>query len=118
MYTDESITFALMKFQRKYFSIETLPKVLLYSYAGRNGLPPPSYETRREARLHYSVVTFNGQKYASLIWDRDKKQAEQTAALVACHQLGLFEVDFLTVIGCLLDEFPTDQVVSSAADAY
>lgn len=111
MYKDQNIIFTLMKFQRKYFAMGTLPKVMLHGYAGRNKLPPPTYETKREDRLHYTVVTLNGQKFASLIWDREKKYAEQNAALVVCHHLNLFEDHFLTVIGCLLDKFPDDQLL-------
>lgn len=63
---------------------------------------------RREDRLFYSVVNFNGQKFATLIWSREAKHAEQAAALVVCHHLSLFETHFLTVIGCLLDKLPDD----------
>lgn len=111
MYEDQNIKFTLMRFQRKYFGLETLPKLLLHGYAGKNKIPMPTYETKREDRLFYSIVTFDGQKYASLIWDREKKLAEQTAALVVCHHLGLFEDHFLTVIGCLLDKLPEDQLL-------
>lgn len=113
LYADEDIKFALMRFQRKYFSMDTLPKVLLHGYAGRNKIPSPTYETRREDRLFYSVVNFNGQKFASLIWDREKKHAEQSAALVVCHHLGLFEEHFLTVIGCLLEKWSEDRILRS-----
>lgn len=108
LYQDENITFVLMRFQRKYFGLDTLPKVLLHGYAGRNKMPFPVYETRREDRLFYTVVTFDGQKFASLIWSREAKHAEQAAALVVCHHLGLFQTHFLTVIGCLLDRIPDD----------
>lgn len=107
-YDDDNITFVLMRFQRKYFGLDTLPKVLLHGYAGRNKIPFPTYETRREDRLYYSVVTFNGTKFSSLIWSREAKSAEQAAALVVCHHLGLFQTHFLTVIGCLLDKIPDD----------
>lgn len=91
LYEDENIKFSLMRFQRNNFSIETLPKFLLHGHAGRNKIPLPTYETRREDRLFYSVINFNGQKFASLIWDRHMKHAEQAAALVVCHHLGLFQ---------------------------
>lgn len=116
MYEDENINFVLMRFQRKYFGIDTLPKSMIYGHAGRNKLPAPTYETRREDRLYYTVVTFNGQKFASLIWGRDKREAEQAAALVVCHHLGLFGAHFLTVIGCLLDKLPDDQLLR--ADSF
>lgn len=87
-----------------------MPKTLVYAYAGRNKLPKPVYETRREDRLYYTIITFNGQKYASLIWDREKRFAEQAAALVVCHHFGLFEEHFLTAIGCLLDHLSQDEL--------
>lgn len=113
LYEDENIKFSLMRFQRKYFSMDTLPKVLVHGYAGRNKIPLPTYETRREDRLFYSVINFNGQKFASLIWDREKKYAEHAAALVVCHHLGLFEEHFLTVIGCLLDSWPGNTMLKA-----
>lgn len=64
----------------------------------------PTYETKREDRLFYSVMTFDGKKYASLIWDRERKFAEQNAALVCAHRLGLIDEDFLIAIGCLLEK--------------
>lgn len=113
LYANENITFALMRFQRNYFSLDTLPKVLLHAYAGRKKIPFPTYETRREDRLYYTVITFDGRKFASLIWDREKKHAEHTAALVVCHHLGLFEEHFLTVIGCLLEKWPLEHEVQA-----
>lgn len=108
IYGDPKIHFSLMKFIRKYFSIESMPKMLLNNHAGKNKLPRPMYETKREDRLQYTVVTYNNQKYASLLWAKEKKLSEQTAALVCAHRLGLLEQDFLIAIGCLLEEAPVD----------
>lgn len=115
MYEDENIQFSFMQFQRKYFGFSSLPKVQLHSYAGSNKLPPPTYESKREDRLHYCVVTFNGQKFGSLIWDREKKHAEHSAALVACYHLGLYDEHFLRVVGCLMDRLPDDQLATANA---
>lgn len=108
MYGDPNIQFLMMKFNRKYFSIESMPKTVINSHAGKHKLPRPVYETKREDRLHYTVVTYNNQKYASLLWAKEKKIAEQTAALVCAYRMGLLEHDFLIAIGCLLEAAPMD----------
>lgn len=92
-----------------------MPKSILNSHAGRNKLPRPVYETKREDRLHYSVVTYNNRKYASLLWSTEKKIAEQTAALICAYRIGLFEQDYLIAIGCLLEEAPMDESLAYGA---
>lgn len=109
-YADENITFSMMKFDRKYFGIDTLPKVLVHAHAGRNRLPLPTYETKREDRLYYSVMTYDGKKYASLIWDRERRFSEQNAALVCAHRLRLIDEDFLVAIGCLIEKPEREQL--------
>lgn len=101
MFDDENINFAHIKFRRNYYSFENVPKVVLHSYAGRNKLPLPVYETRREDRLYYSVATFEGKKYATLMWDRHKKHSEQGAALACLYFLNLADEDFLLAIQSL-----------------
>lgn len=115
MYGDPSIHFAMMKFNRKYFSIESMPKCILINHADENKLPRPVYETKREDRLHYTVVTYDNQKYASLLWAKEKQIAEQTAALVCAHRMGLLEQDFLIAVGCLLEEAPMDYSLAYGA---
>lgn len=95
MFNNEDIMFANINFQRKLHSNENLPKVVLHSYASRNKVPMPVYETRREDRLYYSVATFEGKKYATLVWDRHRKHAEQAAALVCLQYMNLVDDDIL-----------------------
>lgn len=114
-YDDPKTKFSMMTFNRKYFSKDSLPKVILNNYAVKNKLPKPIYETKREDRLYYSVLTYNGEKYSSLVWDRDKKFAEQNAALVCAHRIGLIEEDFLLAIGSLLEELPLDDSLEYGA---
>lgn len=103
MFNDEDIRFKNIKFRRNYHSYKDLPKTLLHAHAGRNNLPVASFETRREDRLYFSVATFDGKKYATLAWDRERKHAEQAAALVCLHQLNLVDEEFLRAIGSLSD---------------
>lgn len=95
MFNDENINFAHIKFRRNFYSYDNIPKMILHAYAGRNKLPLPVYETRREDRLYYSVATFEGKKYATLVWERNRKHSEQGAALVCLHFLNLVDEDFL-----------------------
>lgn len=115
LYDDHDIKLSMMKFNRKYFSLDSLPKVMIHNYAMKNKLSKPIYETKREDRLYYSMLTLNGEKYSSLVWDKDKKHAEQNAALVCAHRLGLLEEDFLVAIGCLLEELPLDDSLAYGA---
>lgn len=101
MFDDENINFAHVKFRRNQHSIANLPKTLLHAYAGRNKLPMPVYETRRDDRLYYSVATFDGKKYATLVWERERKYAEQAAAMVCLYYLKLVDEDFLTAVRSL-----------------
>lgn len=101
MFDDENINFAHVKFRRNQHSLVNLPKTLLHAYAGRNKLPLPVYETRQNDRLHYSVATFDGKKYATLVWERERKHAEQAAAMVCLYYLKLVDEDFLTAVGSL-----------------
>lgn len=114
-YVDSNVNLSMMKFNRKYFSIESLPKTLINIHSSRNKLAKPVYETKREDRLYFSVLTYNGEKYSSLVWDREKRFAEQNAALVCAHRLGLLEEDFLIAIGCLLEELPVDDSLAYGA---
>lgn len=115
MYRDPSIHFAMMKFNRKYFGIDSMPKSVLSSHADKNKLPRPVYETKREDRLYYTVVTYDNQKYASLLWTKEKKIAEHTAALVCAHRMGLLEQDFLIAVGCLFEKAPMDDSLAYGA---
>ncbi|KAH8385800.1 hypothetical protein KR093_011784 [Drosophila rubida] len=79
-----------------------LPKTLLYVRSGRLDKEPPSYETRQCNKLFRSICSFDGQRYSSSFWEKNKRQAEQGAALVALFQLGLLEEDTLRNNGSLV----------------
>lgn len=101
MFNDQDIIFHHIKFRRNYHTIDKLPKTILNAFAGRNKLPLPVYETRREDRLYYSVATFLGKKYATLVWDRQPKHSEQGAALACLLHLNLVDEEFLIAIKSL-----------------
>lgn len=109
-YNDDEIVFAMMKFHRKFFAHDSIPKQQLNQYAQKNKLPAPVYHTQKDGRLYYSVIEFLGKKYSSLLWHREKKIAEQHSALVCLHQSGQYQEDYLIAIGCLVGELPKEDV--------
>ena len=51
----------------------------------------PVYQTQQEDRLFRAIVTYNGKKYTSSYWEKNKRFAEQGAALVCLLDLGIVE---------------------------
>ncbi|XP_041446048.1 tRNA-dihydrouridine(20) synthase [NAD(P)+]-like isoform X2 [Xenopus laevis] len=79
--------------KRKYMSQFT-PKMLLLEWCRKMKLPQPVYHTvqRPVDRFFHSIVKVDERQYASTLWDKSKKLAEQSAAIVCLHTLGLTEV--------------------------
>ncbi|XP_017025027.1 tRNA-dihydrouridine(20) synthase [NAD(P)+]-like [Drosophila kikkawai] len=86
-----------------YPNSDHLPKTLLYVHAGREGKTAPAYETQQCDKLFRAICTFDGQRYSSTFWEKNKKQAEQGAALVALLSLGRLEEEPLRENGSLLN---------------
>lgn len=78
------------------------PKTRVHQYGMRKGYENPSYVTRQEDRLFRTILTFNGQKYASTYWEKNKKFAEQGSALVCSLHLGLIDEETLIKNGSIL----------------
>lgn len=89
-------------FFRAHYDHEDVPKMRLYTYATRYGLGTPKYETKHADRLFRSVLTFNGKKYASTCWEKNKKHAEQGAALVCLVHIGIIDEAILIKNGNIL----------------
>ncbi|KAK4878980.1 hypothetical protein RN001_007126 [Aquatica leii] len=79
-----------------------LPKSMLIAWCNKNKCKSPSYETIHEDKLFKSVLTLNGKKYSSTFWEKNKRFAEQGAALVCLCSLGLVDVDTLIENGSIL----------------
>ncbi|XP_017007273.2 tRNA-dihydrouridine(20) synthase [NAD(P)+]-like [Drosophila takahashii] len=86
-----------------YPSDNHLPKTQLYVHAAREGKSPPAYETQQCDKLFRSICSFDGQRFSSSFWEKNKKQAEQGAALVALLHLGQLEAQVLRDNGSLLN---------------
>lgn len=66
-----------------YASNPDLPKCLLLSWSRKNKVGQPVYETECSEKRFRSVVTVGGRKFMTELWEKNKKQAEQAAAM-AC----------------------------------
>lgn len=89
-------------FFRAHYTTKNMPKCVLNSYATKNGLHQPIYSTKQEDRLFQTVVSFQDQKYASSYWEKNKRFAEQGAALVCILGLGLVTGENLFENGSLI----------------
>ncbi|EDW82749.2 uncharacterized protein Dwil_GK10156 [Drosophila willistoni] len=85
-----------------YQSDTELPKTRLYVHAGRLSKSPPAYETKQCDKLFRAVCLFDGQRFSSTFWEKNKKQAEQGAALVALLHMGQMDEEMLRHNGSLI----------------
>ncbi|XP_017109267.1 tRNA-dihydrouridine(20) synthase [NAD(P)+]-like [Drosophila bipectinata] len=86
-----------------YASDNHLPKTQLYVHAGKAGKNPPGYETQQCDKLFRAICSYDGQRFSSTFWEKNKKQAEQGAALVALLHLGQLEEETLRDNGSLIN---------------
>nr|CAD7407630.1 unnamed protein product [Timema poppensis] len=91
-----------------YGSDVELPKTRLLMWSRKNRVRQPEYNTVQEDKLFKSVVTVDGKKYSSSFWsvyirqEKNKRWAEQGAALVCLWALGLESIETLSKHGCIL----------------
>ncbi|XP_035233549.1 tRNA-dihydrouridine(20) synthase [NAD(P)+]-like, partial [Stegodyphus dumicola] len=78
-----------VKFQRSKFNMDDLPKSILWNWSLSQKIGQPIYKTEQYEKSFQSVVTINGKKYTNRCLEKNKKNAEQAAALVATIALGL-----------------------------
>ncbi|XP_054710193.1 tRNA-dihydrouridine(20) synthase [NAD(P)+]-like [Uloborus diversus] len=80
-----------VKFQRSNFTMDGLPKTVLWNWAKNQKLKQPVYKTDQYEKSFQSIITINGEKYTNRCLEKNKKNAEQAAALVAAISLGLIQ---------------------------
>ncbi|XP_066595758.1 tRNA-dihydrouridine(20) synthase [NAD(P)+]-like [Prorops nasuta] len=89
-FDDEGVTKMCCAFLRNSYNVDNkLPKSQLIDWSVKQGKKMPQYETFKEEKLFRSIVTFDGKRYGSSFWEKKKKWAEQGAALVCLHALGI-----------------------------
>lgn len=89
-------------FRTHYATVPELPKSVLFTHARLQRKLMPVYSTQQVDRLFRSVVTYDDRKYSSTFWEKNKKNAEQGAALVCILSLGLIAEDVLIKRGAIL----------------
>lgn len=89
-------------FIRANFNDLNLPKARLHAWAGKNGHKLPKYDTQQVEKLFRTILIFNEKKYTSSFWEKNKKFAEQGAALVCLFYLGLITEDELKKVGSIM----------------
>ncbi|XP_017141563.1 tRNA-dihydrouridine(20) synthase [NAD(P)+]-like [Drosophila miranda] len=100
----EGVICRSMPFLRStYASDNHLPKTVLYVYAGKMGKSPPAYETQQCDKLFRAICSYDDQRYSSTFWEKNKKQAEQGAALVALLHIGQLQEEPLRENGSLIN---------------
>uniref|UniRef100_A0A182Q853 DRBM domain-containing protein n=1 Tax=Anopheles farauti TaxID=69004 RepID=A0A182Q853_9DIPT len=80
----------------------TLPKSKLYLHALRSGLGRAQYEVQQKDKLFRAFIRLDGQRYTSSFWEKNKRYAEQAAALVCLLKRGVESRDELIRNGAML----------------
>ncbi|CAH1183328.1 unnamed protein product [Phaedon cochleariae] len=81
-----------------------LPKSKIIAHCGKHKLKLPKYRVFNEDKLFRAIVTLEGKTYSSTYWEKNKKFAEQGAALVACVSLKLIDREQLIKDGSILEQ--------------
>lgn len=88
-------------FKNNYLSSK-MPKSMLYEWMSRHKKRPPLYDTIKNEKLFRSIVTVDGRRFGSTFWEKNKKWAEQGAALVCLFSLGIIDEKAIAASGNVL----------------
>lgn len=102
LFEDPNIATSNVAFFRAQYNHKELPKLRLHAHAMKNSVEQPIYETHQQDKLFRSIVTLDGKKYASTYWEKNKRFAEQGAALVCLLHIGLIDEEILIKNGSIL----------------
>ncbi|XP_076547830.1 dihydrouridine synthase 2 isoform X1 [Osmia lignaria lignaria] len=87
---EEDVVLMHCAFLRNSYSTDLdLPKTILHKWTQSQRKKMPRYDTLQRGKLFRSIVTVDGRKFGSSFWEKNKKWAEQGAALVCLVSLGL-----------------------------
>lgn len=78
-----------------------LPKSILHMHTKKRLRTVPGYKTEQNDRWFRAVLSLGGKKYSSTFWEKNKKNAEQGAALVCMLHLGLVKREELMENGSM-----------------
>lgn len=82
---EENIAFI----RSNYLKDVDLPKSILHSHTKKKLRTVPDYSTEQNERFFRAILTLENKKYSSTFWEKNKKNAEQGAAIVCMLHLGL-----------------------------
>uniref|UniRef100_A0A1A9WAH1 DRBM domain-containing protein n=1 Tax=Glossina brevipalpis TaxID=37001 RepID=A0A1A9WAH1_9MUSC len=96
---EENISFLRCNYSS---DVRLFPKSVLYTYANKHNKLCACYETEGQNKLFRSICKFDGKLYRSTFWQKNKRQAEQAAALVCLKHIGLVAEEELIKNGSIL----------------
>ncbi|XP_070161680.1 tRNA-dihydrouridine(20) synthase [NAD(P)+]-like [Polyergus mexicanus] len=103
IHEDNDVSLMRCAFLRNNYTTDSeLPKTRLLKWTKENRKKMPIYNTRQEDKLFCSIVTVDGRKYGSSFWEKNKKWAEQGAALVCLYFLGVINKESLSANGNII----------------
>jgi tRNA-dihydrouridine synthase 2 len=94
---EENIAFI----RSNYVNDPDLPKSVLHAYTKKRLRTVPNYETQEHDRMFRSILTLGEKKYSSTFWDKNKKCAEQSSAMVCLLHLGMLKKEDLIENGSM-----------------
>lgn len=83
--TEDGTLELYVHFNKFEFTDSQTPKSVLYEWTRKRNIHPPSYNTiqRKKDKMFKSILTVEDQRYSSSLWEKNKRFAEQSAAMVA-----------------------------------
>lgn len=98
---DETIEENIAFIRSNYVKDTALPKSILHTYTKKTLRTVPIYKTEQNERLFRAILTLGNKKYSSTFWEKNKKNAEQGAAMVCMLHSGLIAKGELTENGSM-----------------
>ncbi|KAE8742753.1 hypothetical protein FOCC_FOCC011680 [Frankliniella occidentalis] len=99
---DDIVTMKVAYLRSLYPSDNDLPKTRVLAWSRSQKLGMPVYKTVQEGKLFQSVLTLSGKQYTSSMWEKNKRWAEQGAALVCLCSVGQVDLATLKADGSIL----------------
>lgn len=92
---DDIISHNLAFIRSNYAADFDLPKSKLYNYATKSSKKCGKYEILQQQKLFRAILTYDGKRYTSSFWEKNKRHAEQGAALSCLFHLDLVDQETL-----------------------
>lgn len=97
---ENDVTEECIQFLKSRFRPDSMPKQLLNNFSNYKLSIRPEYRTMVLERKFYTEVRVEGRKFRSTFLEKNKRNAEQAAALIACLHYHLIERE--AVADCIL----------------